>query len=119
VSRLITAISADDYRRRATEAQMETTIRDLVDLQGGRLFHLNDARQAPELKDLPDLIVLTPGRAAIVETKSQKRRTTAGQRQVMELLRGPIVFFGGIVRPVPKEGERSFDEFLEWLKGER
>jgi hypothetical protein len=118
VSRLITAISAEDYQRRTTEAQMETTIRDLVNLNGGRLFHLRDARQAPELEDMPDLIVLTPGHAAIVETKSQKRRTTTGQRQVMELLSGPIAFFGGIVRPVPRDGERSFDEFLEWLKGE-
>lgn len=97
---------------------MERTIRELVDLRGGRLFHLRDARQAPELEDLPDLIVLLPGQAAIVETKSQRRRVTAGQREVQELLRGPIAFFGGVVRPVPRSGEQSYDDFLEWLKGD-
>jgi hypothetical protein len=106
-----------DYRRRATEAGMERTIRELVDLRGGRLFHLRDARQAPELEDLPDLIVLLPGQAAIVELKSQRRRLTSGQRQVRELLRGPIAFFGGVVRPMPKVDEQSYDDFLDWLKG--
>lgn len=114
-----------EYRRRATEAEMEDAIRKLVKLRGGRTFHLRDARQAPELEDLPDLIVLLPpnasgtGQVAIIELKSQKRRMTNGQREVRELLAGPISFLGGVVRPVPRSGERSYDDFLEWLKGER
>jgi hypothetical protein len=111
-SRLVTV---DRYRRRATEAQMEGAIRDLVRLRGGRCWHLVDARDAPELVDLPDLLILVPGLAAWIELKSQRRIITPGQAEVAALLASATRFVGGIVRPDPRDGELSYDELLEVL----
>jgi hypothetical protein len=112
-SRLVTV---DRYRRRATEAQMEGAIRDLVAFRGGRIWHLEDARTAPELTDLPDLLILVPGLAAWVELKSQRRIVTPGQAEVAALLASATAFVGGIVRVDPRDGEMGYDELLEALR---
>jgi hypothetical protein len=118
-SRLVTV---DHYRRRATEAQMEGAIRELVRLRGGRLWHLVDTRDAPELTDLPDLLILVPptatgpGVAAWVELKSQRRIVTPGQAEVAALLASATAFVGGIVRVDPRDGEMGYDELLEALR---
>jgi hypothetical protein len=46
---------------------MTATIADKVNLRHGRLFHLNIGNSAPELADLPDLIIFCPPVLAIVE----------------------------------------------------
>ena len=109
------------YRARTTEAQMEDAVRKLVALNGGRLFHLRDARQAPELEDLQDWLIVAPWLNAVVlaEAKSAKRRITPGQQAVIELCRECWRFESFVVRSVdPKPGEVGYDDFLEWLKGE-
>ena len=97
------------YANRATEAQMTKTIAELVTLRGGRLWHLRDARNAPELEDLPDLIIVCPPVIALVELKSAKRRVTLGQAAVAALLEQCDTALGGIVRPW------DLDELLERL----
>lgn len=109
-------IAIEQYRRLPTEAAMEHAIRRAVSLKGGRCWHLGDARNAPELTDLTDLIVVVPGVAALAELKSMRRVVTPGQREVADLLATVERFVGGIVRPVPRNGEMSYDEFLDALR---
>jgi hypothetical protein len=107
------------YRRTVSEAAMREAIIELVTLQGGRVFYIADTRQAPELVDLPDLIVLLPHRRAVafVELKSQRRATTPGQEAVLELLAECQVCESFIVRPEPKPGEVAYAAFMDWLEG--
>lgn len=111
--------TVDVYRRLPTEAQMLHAIEQKVDYLGGRLWHVNRSDECPELTDLPDLIVIVPGLAALVELKSQRRTVTRGQREVAALLATAERFWGGIVRPVPRAGEMSYDAFLEMLEALR
>lgn len=99
----------ESYRDRATEAQMTETIAELVKLRGGRIWHLRDGRQAPELEDLPDLIIICPPVVALIELKSAKRRVTLGQAAVAALLDQCDTLVGGIYRPW------NLDELLEEL----
>ncbi len=109
------------YRRAPTEASMEAAIRDLVALRHGKVFHLRDARRAPELADLPDLIVLLPpspgrpGLVALLELKSHRRPVTPGQAEVAGLVASAGRVVGGIVRANPREGELSYDDILSLL----
>lgn len=111
------AMPAAAYRLRATEADLERTVRDLVALRGGRFFHLRDARQAPELADLPDWLIVLPPRLYVIEAKSQKRQITSGQAEVVGLLLECTELIAGVVRPQPKPGEIGFDELIEILEG--
>lgn len=114
-------MSADEYRERVTEDQMERTVLDLVKMRNGRLFHVRRADVAPELVDLPDWFILDPmgQRALLIEAKSQKRIITAGQSAVLAMAAECTRFESGIVRPNPKPGEIGYDEFLAWLEGRR
>lgn len=109
-------IDIQRYQRMPTEDQMMHAIQEAVGFRQGRLFHLRDARMAPELEDLSDLIVVVPGFAALAELKSQRRTVTTGQLEVATLLSTVTRFWGGIVRPVPREGETSYDDFLRMLE---
>lgn len=106
----------ETYRRTITEAAMQDAIQEIVTLKGGKLWHLRDARKAPELTDLTDLIIVVPGFASLVEVKSQRRIVTPGQMDVAALLATVTRFWGGVVRPMPREGELSYDEFVAMLE---
>lgn len=111
-------ISAAAYQQRTTEAEMEAAIRDLVARKGGWAWHVKDARQSPEMAHAPDLFILVPGAAFWIELKSQRRTTTPGQKEVAALMITVTRFVGGIVRPVPREGEMAFDELIKMLEAE-
>lgn len=107
-------MDAATYRkRRTTESGMERTIRDAVELLGGRVWHVRDSR-ALDVEDMPDMIIMVPARhdrpgiVALFETKSQRRTITRGQRHVIDLLADCSMLLTGIVRPVPKAGELSW-----------
>lgn len=93
---------------------MEATIRDAVERWGGRCWHVRDSRQL-DVEDMPDLLIAVPGTVALIELKSQRRRVTAGQRHVLDLMAGCTRVVSGIVRPVPRDGEMSLDDLLEML----
>ena len=105
------------YRTHATEADMEATVRDLVRLRGGRFFHVTRSDIVPELTDLPDWLIILPPTVYLIEAKSHRRRTTAGQAAVLALLADCTRIESGIVRGEPKPGEIAFDDFLNWLSG--
>ena len=109
------------YRKQATEADMEATVRDLVRLRGGRFFHVTRSDLVPELTDLPDWLILLPrpngaGIVILAEAKSANRRVTLGQQTVLALAAECSRFESFVVRSVnPKDGEISFDQFLAFL----
>lgn len=107
------------YHRRMTERSMRDAIIEIVTCRGGKVFFVHDSRSAPATADLPDLIVIAPWMRAVflVELKSQRRPVTTGQAEVLALLAGCRTVISGIVRPVPREGEMSYDQFLGWLDG--
>lgn len=117
MARRAVTLDAAAFQRRATEDEMTAAIADIVKLKQGELWHLRDARRAPELENLTDLIIVIPGLAALVELKSQDRGITFGQRRVLTLLETVERFFGGVVRPEPNPGETSYDDFLDILRG--
>lgn len=114
-----TELPAAAYRELVTEAQMETAVRDIVRLRNARLFHVRRSDVAPELADLLDWLIVDPAgqRVLLIEAKSQKRIITAGQHELLAMLRECHRFESGIVRPTPRDGELAFDDFLSWLGG--
>jgi hypothetical protein len=109
--------SIEVYRSLPGEKAMQDAIVAAVVARHGRAWHLRDARQAPEMVDLPDLLILLPGVAMMWEVKSQRRTITTGQRVVADLLGRCDRFVGGIVRPVPKsDDEWSYDEVLALIE---
>jgi hypothetical protein len=110
------AISAEEYQNRIAEEEMRAGILDLVTLKGGRLWATRDTRQSPELEDEPDLRIIVPPFAMLLELKSQDRGLTIGQRPVAELMRHVERVCCGVVRPVPAIGEYGYDELLDILR---
>ena len=106
--------------RALLEADMERTIREGVELLGGRVFSVRDSRGLA-VADMPDLLCIVPGRdnphglVALLELKSQRRIVTPGQHHVLNLLMLCDRLEAGVVRPIPKPGELSFDDALELL----
>jgi hypothetical protein len=109
--------SLERYRRLPTEASMRDAITEAVGLRSGRVWFIRDSRDAPETKDLPDLIVIIPHAfAALVELKSHRRQLTAGQEQVAGMITTIERFWGGVVRVEPRDGETSYDDFLAMIE---
>lgn len=109
-------ITAEEYQQSASEDDIESTLRDLVDHRGGRLFHVRDARSSPEMVDMPDHLILIPGLVAVLELKSMHRALTNGQEEVSRLMASAERFIAGVVRPVPRMGEYGFDDVLDILR---
>jgi hypothetical protein len=107
-------MSVARYRALPTEDEMERTIREAVELLGGRCWHVRDSRRL-DVQDMPDLLIVLPPFVALLELKSQRRKVTPGQESVLQLLERCHIVTSGIVRPVPKEGEMSLDEALELM----
>ena len=106
------------YRRTMREDAMQLAIEQLIGLRQGRVWHVRRSDVAPELVDLPDLLILDPAgnRAVLAELKSQKRSITAGQAAVLALASQCQHFHSFTVRPEPRdETETSYDAFLAWM----
>lgn len=103
------------YRRLPREAEMERTIREGVEARGGRVFSIRDSR-GMAVADMPDLLIVCGSTVALLELKSQRRRITAGQQHVLELLSRCDELLTGVVRPEPRAGELSFDDALRRLE---
>lgn len=106
------------------EREMEAAIREGVARLGGYVWSVPDSRRTATA-DMPDLIIAVPRRevagatrpgiVALVELKSQARPVTPGQRHALGILAGCTDLVTGIVRPVPREGEMSYDALLRRL----
>lgn len=97
---------------------MQDAITDLVGARGGRCWHVRRSDVAPELVDLPDLLILDPrgNRAVLAELKSQRRHITDGQAAVLALAANCQTFHSFTVRPEPRdETETGYDQFVDWL----
>ena len=109
--------TVDDYRKLPTEADMLAGLEQIVQLKGGRCWHIRDSRNCPETADLWDTTILLPGLLVAVELKSQRRPfESAGQAAVASVLATVERAVCGVVRPVPKPGELSYDEVLDLLR---
>lgn len=89
---------------------MEQTIRDLVEIKHGRVFHIRDSRYAPEMEGFPDLVIISPPILAVVELKSITRRVTPQQQAVVDLLADCTGLVTGIFRPY------ELDDLIEVLR---
>lgn len=104
---------ASAYTATALESGMEESIRELVEWKKGRMWHIRDSRGAPETADMPDLLILIPGRVLVIESKSQNRALTPGQSAVADLMSTVTGCTLGVMRPNPLAGELSFDQVLQ------
>lgn len=95
---------------------MAAAIKEAVEYRGGRCWHARDSR-GQNLTDMLDLVIVLPPYVALVELKSQRRPTTPGQLHTLDLLAECTRIESLIVRPVPKDGETSYDDFLRWIEG--
>lgn len=105
-------MSIQQYRRLPLEVDMERTITEAVELLGGRVFSVRDSRGL-NVQDMPDLLIILPPVVALLELKSQRRKITDGQLDVLAMLAECDRVVSGVVRPDPKDGEISLDEALE------
>lgn len=110
-------VSADAYLRDSVEAEMQAGLDQIVRLKGGRSWHLEDARNAPELVDIWDTTILLPGWVFLLELKSNHRGfESAGQAEVAARLNDIRRVVSGVVRPEPvSPNEYSYDELLDIL----
>lgn len=92
-------LAAEQFRKLATEAEMEQAVRDLIEIKHGIVYHLRDARKAPELEGLPDLLVICPPVLAVIELKSAKRVITPKQALVNQMLGDCSRLLTGVYRP--------------------
>lgn len=116
----IATVDARTFRESVSEAAMQDAIEQVVRMRGGRTFHVRRADVAPELVDLPDLLILDPmgSRIVLAELKSQKRQVTPGQQTVLAMARECGSFHPFLVRPTPKDHtETSYTDFVNWLGG--
>lgn len=115
--------TAAQYQERSSEADMRATVKELVERKGGRLFFVRRSDVAPELVDLPDWLIILPrpngtGVVILAEAKSVKRNLTQGQGEFLELCRECTRFESFVVRAAnPRDGEISYDAFLDFLSG--
>lgn len=115
-----TSMSARQFQTMPTEAGMQEAVQQLVDLRGGRLFHVRRSDVAPELTDLLDWLIVDPraGRVLLIEAKSQTRLITRGQADLLTMLRECDRFETGVVRPEPLgPAEIAYTSFLDFLGG--
>lgn len=96
---------------------MRAVIAELVSLKHGRMFWIPRSDVVPAMADWPDLVLIVPPRVIFCELKSQTRRITPGQADVIALLESCSDVDALIVRPVPKEGEISYDDLIGLIKG--
>ena len=109
----------DRYRRSATEAGMQRTVKEAIEHRGGRVWHVRDS-QGMDVGDMPDLLIVDPMSATVylAEMKSQSRRVTDGQRHALDLLGACRGLWAGIVRPRPRDvRETSYDAFIDLFRG--
>lgn len=111
-------MSVSRYHQTIREEAMREAIQDVVRLRQGRLWFVRRSDVAPELVDLPDLLILDPAgnRAVLAELKSQRRSVTAGQAAVLAMAAQCQHFHSFTVRPEPRdETDTSYDAFLAWM----
>jgi hypothetical protein len=109
-------VSVAAYQVKMTEAAMRSAIMEAVARLGGRVFYVHDSRYAPATADLPDLVVILPGRGVYFwELKSNYRAVTPGQAGVIEMIRACASVEADIIRPNPKPGEMGYDDLLNYL----
>jgi hypothetical protein len=106
------SMTTHDYQVASLESEMEATIRELVAHKHGMMWHIRRSDHAPETENMPDLLILLPGRLFLVELKSQDRPLTPGQVAVKALMSTITDVTCGVVRPDPRPGEMSFDALL-------
>lgn len=113
----MTRSNLDRYRASMTEDQMQQAVAAAVKARHGEFFHVRRADASPELVNLPDWLILDPMSETVylIEAKSQRRKITPGQAGVLALAGECNRFASGIVRPIPRPGEWSYDAFIEWL----
>ena len=107
--------TAKAYGSTATEHSLELAIAEYVARNGGRCWHVRDSR-GMNVVDMPDLLIILPPMIGLIELKSQRRKVTAGQHEVLRLISECRVIESGIVRPIPQEGEMSLDDVLEVME---
>ncbi len=120
MGRIVTAqesmTNTDRYRAAILERDMERVIRDVVHARNGRVFSVRDSRGLA-VESLPDLIIVAPWKHRVIfaELKSQDRKLTTGQWEVLDMLAecGDVDAF--VVRPIPADGEIGYSEFIEYL----
>lgn len=108
------------YRKSMKEVEMRAAIDDLVRLKAGRLFYIRDSRGAAETEGMLDLQLILPHMrtVAMVELKSQNRKLTPEQMDVLAMLQECNRVESFVCRPEPRdETEVSLDRLLGWING--
>lgn len=95
------------------EKDMQDAIRMAALRNGWMFFHTHDSRRSDA--GYPDCICVKAGRILFFELKAQKGRVSPQQRRWIAALSDVPMVLAAIVRPVPKDGELSFDDALEEL----
>jgi hypothetical protein len=107
----------DAYRAQTTEAQMTSSITDLVEALGGAWGHLRDSRGFA-MEGVPDLIVCAPPVLGLLELKRVTGKPSPAQVRWLSLLARCDRLVTGLVRPLPVGEDYGLDEVLALLRGE-
>lgn len=96
-----------------TEREMQDAIRVAALRNGWHFYHTHDSRRSDG--GFPDCVCVKNGRVLVFELKKQSGRVSEKQRGWIAALSNVPYCTAAIVRPIPKDGEMSYDDALEEL----
>lgn len=106
-------MTAPAWQLLAAERDLQEAIRVAALRNGWLYMHVYDSRRSPA--GFPDAIMVKDGRVLVFEIKKQTGRVSPKQREWIERFALVPDCTAAIVRPEPKDGERSYDWALEEL----
>lgn len=96
-----------------TEREMQDAIRTAALRYGWAFYHTHDSRRSDG--GFPDCVCVKDGRVLVFELKRQRGRVGPKQQAWIDQFASVPNVTAAIVRPIPKEGEMSYDDALELL----
>lgn len=98
-----------------TERQLQDAIRTAALRNGWLFYHTHSSIRSDP--GFPDCVCVRDGVVLALELKAQRGRVSPAQRAWIDALNRPPVILAAIVRPLPKDGEMSYDDALNLLAG--
>jgi len=109
----VVSVEAEMLATWGTERQLQDAIKQAALANGWLFYHTHSSIRSDP--GFPDCVCVRGGSVLVFELKAQKGRVSPQQRAWIDALNRPPVILAAIVRPIPKDGEISYDDALALL----